>query len=123
MGDDPINVQVKKPDTRAKPPDHQGGDRDEDTELAEEAEDAEEAGNVAVDHDLDVASITNTLHLLEGVAADGRKWLQEHAWAMAWTCDKKSDSAGGFSPQQPETGELRHAFSEMEDQNMRDPAG
>jgi len=109
-GGDPINVQVKEPAPGAKPPNHQG-DRDENTELAEEAE---EAGNVADDHDLDVASITNTLHLLEGVAADGRKWLQEHSWATAWTGDKKSDSAGGFAPQQSETGELRHAFSEME---------
>jgi hypothetical protein len=109
-GGDPINVQVKKPDTGAKPPGQQG-DRDENTELAEEAE---EAGNVADDHDLDVASITNTLHLLEGVAADGQKWLQEHAWATAWTGDKKSDSAGGFPPQRSEIDELRHALSEIQ---------
>jgi hypothetical protein len=109
-GGDPITVQVKKPAPGAKPPDNRG-DQDENAELAEEAE---EAGDAANDDDLDVASITNTLHLLEGVAAEGRKWLQEHSWATAWTGDKKSDSAGGFPPQQSETGELRHAFSEME---------
>lgn len=101
-GGDPITVQVKKPVPGTKPPDNRG-DQDENTE------EAEEAGDEANDDDLDVASITNTLHLLEGVAAEGRKWLQEHAWATAWTGDKaSSDAAGDFPPQEPETGELRH---------------
>jgi hypothetical protein len=82
-GGDPIRVQVKEPGPGAKRPDNPG-DQDENGELAEEAEE------VANNNDLDVASITNTLHLLEGVAADGRKWLQEHAWATAWTGDKAS---------------------------------
>lgn len=93
-GGDPIKVQVKEPAPGAKPPDNRGG-QDENAELAEEAD---EAGEVGSDHDLDIASITNTLHLLEGVAADGRKWLQEHTWATVWAGDKASGAAEGFSP-------------------------
>jgi hypothetical protein len=93
-GGDPIKVQVKEPALGAKPTDNRGG-QDENAELAEEAY---EAGDVANDDDLGIASITNILHLLEGVAADGRKWLQEHAWATAWTGDEVSGAAEGFSP-------------------------
>jgi hypothetical protein len=107
-GGDPIKVRVQEPAPGAKPPDSLG-DQDENADLAEEAE---ETGDAASDDDLDVASITNTLHLLEGVAAEGRKWLQEHAWATSWIGDKEFDAAGDFPPQEPETGKLRHTFNE-----------
>lgn len=87
-GGDPIKVQVKEP-APAKAPDNLGG-QDENAELTEESYEAGDAGN---DDDLDVASITNTMHLLEGVAADGRKWLREHAWATAWTGDEAYGAA------------------------------
>jgi len=68
---DPIKVQVRDADPGEAP-------QDENAEPAEEAEDAEE------DTDLDVASATNTLHVLEGVAAEGRNWFRGREWVGAW---------------------------------------
>jgi hypothetical protein len=62
-----------------------------------------ETGEVVDDSTgMDAASVENTLHLLDGVAADGRKWLQEHAWATAWTAEPSSGVAEGLSPRQPD---------------------
>lgn len=85
-GGDPVKIQLKESDPATSPPDSPG-DPDDDAELDDEP------GAVTNDDDLDVASIANTLHLLEGVAADGRKWLKEHAWAKAWT-------SGPFEPEE-----------------------
>lgn len=82
-GGEPVRIQVKEPDPAAQPPDSQD---DQDDDAAPE----DEPGDTANDDGLDVASIANTLHLLEGVAADGRKWLQEHAWARVWTSESVS---------------------------------
>jgi hypothetical protein len=48
---------------------------------AEPTEDAKRAGEEREDSPLDVASIANTLHVLEGVAAEGRNWFHGRAWA------------------------------------------
>lgn len=79
-GGEPVKIQVKEPDPAAQIPDSQG---DQDDDAASE----DEPGDTWNDDSLDIASITNTLHLLEGVAADGRKWLKEHAWTRAWTSE------------------------------------
>lgn len=81
-GGDPVEIQVKEEadqDANAKP---------------EENADAD-IGDMTTDDGLDVASITNTLHLLEGVAADGRQWLEEHSWANAWTSESARAPHGG----------------------------
>lgn len=99
-GGDPITVQVRKPDPKLK---SQGKDaaqsqddaQDDAEDRAENAERAEENQGVADSRvtDLDVASVTNTLHILEGVAAEGRKWLDEHAWATVWAGEETETSA------------------------------
>lgn len=65
---DPIKVRVREADPEAISDDDRG-----------ESPVAEEPENV----DLDVASVSNTLHILEGVAAEGRRWLRQRDWAPA----------------------------------------
>jgi len=101
--DDPIKVRVRDSGTSAA--------RDEQDENPPAVAETEEVVDDGMG--MDAASVDNTMHLLDGVAADGRKWLQEHAWATAWTADTASDVAGGFPPRESETGELRHIFTEM----------
>jgi hypothetical protein len=84
--DQPIKVRVRDPGTPAA--------RDEQDESPQTAAEAEEAIDDGMS--MDAASVANTLHLLDGVAADGRKWLQGHAWAAAWTGDKTPDTLGSF---------------------------
>ena len=74
---DPITVQVRDAEPEVIP-------QDENAEPMEETEDAQE------DADLDVASVTNTLHVLEGVAAEGQKWLRAHEWDRAWAGDDEA---------------------------------
>ena len=80
-GGEPVTVEVREANPATPPPNSHSGQADN-AELADAEEDVPSAVN---DNELDIASIANTLHLLEGVAADGRKWLQEHAWATVWT--------------------------------------
>lgn len=68
---DPIKVCVREADPEAIPEDGQ-----------EKNPAVEEPENV----DLDMASVSNTLHILEGVAAEGRHWLQQR--------DQARDQAG-----------------------------
>jgi hypothetical protein len=70
---EPIKVRVRETD----PQPVTQGERDEDTDPAEENESATE------DTVPDVASVTNTLRLLQGVGG-GMNWLREHNWANAW---------------------------------------
>jgi hypothetical protein len=70
----PIKVRVQETDARSVTQDEQ----DEDTDPAEENEPATE------DTAPDVASVTNTLRLLQGVVGGGMNWLHEHNWANAW---------------------------------------
>jgi hypothetical protein len=102
--DDPIKVRVR--DSGTSPA------RDEQDENPHPAAETEEVVDDGMG--MDAASVDNTLHLLDGVAADGRKWLQEHAWATAWRADTASDVARGFPPQASETGELQHMFTERD---------
>jgi len=69
---DPIEVRLRKADLA---PDPGAGPR----QIAVETDDARDEGTVT-----DAASVANTLHILEGVAAEGRRWLREHDWAAAW---------------------------------------
>jgi hypothetical protein len=71
---EPIRVRVRETD----PQPAIQGERDEDTYPTEENESATE------DTAPDVASVTNTLRLLQGVVGGGMNWLREHNWANAW---------------------------------------
>ena len=71
---EPIRVRVRETDPQPAAQD----ERDEDTDPAEENESAAE------DTAPDVASVTNTLRLLQGVVGGGMNWLREHNWANAW---------------------------------------
>jgi len=71
---EPIRVRVRETDPQPATQD----ERDEDTDPAEENESATE------DTAPDVASVTNTLRLLQGVVGGGMNWLREHNWANAW---------------------------------------
>lgn len=71
---EPIRVRVREADSGPVPQD----EHDENADPADENKPATE------DSDLDVASVTNTLRLLQGVAGGGKKWLHEHNWTNAW---------------------------------------
>ena len=71
---EPIKVRVRETDPRPVTQ----GERDEDTDPAEENESATD------DAAPDAASVTNTLRLLQGVVGGGMNWLREHNWASAW---------------------------------------
>lgn len=73
-GGDPIRVRVRETDPEPVTQDEQ----DKDTDPAEEDE------SVTEDTAPDVASVTNTLRLLQGVVRGGRNWLHEHDWTNAW---------------------------------------
>jgi hypothetical protein len=72
---EPIKVRVRETDPRPVTQ----GEPHEDADPAEENEPATE------DTAPDVASVTNTLRLLQGVVGGGMNWLREHNWANAWT--------------------------------------
>jgi hypothetical protein len=71
---EPITVRVREADPGPVPQD----------EHDENADPAGENKSETEDTDLDVASVTNTLRLLQGVAGGGRNWLHEHNWTNAW---------------------------------------
>jgi hypothetical protein len=71
---EPITVRVRETDPRPVTQDEQ----DDDTEPATET------GFLPEDPTPDVASVTNTLNLLQSVVREGRNWLREHKWANAW---------------------------------------
>jgi hypothetical protein len=71
---EPIRVRVRDADPGAVRQDEQD----------ENADPAEEGKSETEDADLDMASVTNTLRLLQGVADGGRNWLREHNWTNAW---------------------------------------
>jgi hypothetical protein len=79
--DDPIKIRVRDPGASATE-----GKQDENPHTVAETEEGVDDGM-----GMDSASVDNILHLLDGVAADGRKWLQENDWARAWTSDKEPD--------------------------------
>jgi hypothetical protein len=101
--DDPIKVRVRDSGRPTS-----WDEQDENPQAVAETEEAVDDGM-----GMDAASVDNTLHIIEGVAADGRKWLQEHAWATAWTAGTASAAGGGIPPPESETRELRHTFTEM----------
>lgn len=68
--DDPIKVRVRDSRTSAG--------RDENPEAAETEEALDDGMG------MDSASVDNTLQILDGVAADGRKWLHGHSWDTVW---------------------------------------
>lgn len=71
---DRIRVRVRETDAAPVTQD----DQDEDTDTAEENESAMEEPAP------DVASVTNTLSLLQGVKREGKNWLRDHNWTNAW---------------------------------------
>jgi hypothetical protein len=71
---DPITVRVQETDPRPVTQDEQ----------EEDADPAEENKSATEDTAPDVASVTNTLRLLQGVVGGGKNWLREHNWTAAW---------------------------------------
>ena len=71
---EPIRVRVRETDPQSATQDEYDGDTDP----------AEENESAAEDTAPDVASVTNTLRLLQGVVGGGTNWLREHNWANAW---------------------------------------
>lgn len=69
---EPITVRVRETDSRPVTQDERDGD----------SAPAEDNGE---DTAPDVASVTNTLRLLQGVVGGGKNWLREHNWTNAWT--------------------------------------
>jgi len=79
--DDPIKIQVRDPGASVIE-----GKQDENPQPVAETEEGVDDGM-----SMDAATVENILHLLDGVAGEGRKWLQENDWARAWTGDKDPD--------------------------------
>ena len=71
---EPIKVRVRETDPSVATQ----GEQKEDTDPAVENESETE------DTAPDVASVTNTLRLLQGVVGGGMGWLRDHDWANAW---------------------------------------
>lgn len=79
---DPVTVRVRDAHAEEAPPDDdaappEGPDEKEDAEEHPGREDAEDTTP------LDAASVASALHVLEGIAAEGRSWLREREWAGA----------------------------------------
>jgi hypothetical protein len=72
---DPITVLVRDGDPAAS-------QQNQDTEPTEETQEAPEAEE---DTAADVTSLADLMHMLEGVAGEGRNWFQGHEWAGAWS--------------------------------------
>ena len=72
---EPIKVRVRETDPSLLTQDDPDGDAEPATENQPAPEDAVP----------DVASVTNALRLLQGVAVGGVSWLRDHNWANAWT--------------------------------------
>lgn len=81
---EPIEVRLRKADLALDP----GAGPGQISAVAAETDDAKDEGTVT-----DAASVANTLHILEGVAAEGRRWLREHDWAAAWLESQASGAA------------------------------
>ncbi len=73
---EPIEVRLRKADLAPDP----GPGSEQDSPVAPDTDEGQE-DDIAPD----AASVTNTLHILEGVAAGGRRWLRDHDWAAAWS--------------------------------------
>jgi len=80
----PIEIRLRKADLAPGP----GAGPGQTTAVDAETDDAKDEGTVT-----DAASVANTLHVLEGVAAEGRRWLREHDWAAAWSQSKSPGAA------------------------------
>jgi hypothetical protein len=78
-----ITVRVRDADPSATQQGQEAGP----TEGTQEAREAEE------DIALDVTSVVDLLHMLEGVAGEGRDWFQGREWAGTWPGDDEADSA------------------------------
>ena len=78
-----ITVQV----WNADPSPTQQGQEASLTEGTQEAREAED------DIALDVTSVVDLMHLLEGIAGEGRNWFQGREWAGTWPEDDEADSA------------------------------
>jgi hypothetical protein len=83
---EPIIVRVRDADPSAAP--------DQDTGPAEETREAADAED---DAGLDVSSVADLLHALEGVAGEGRNWFQAPEWAGIWS-DDEADQGVRASP-------------------------
>lgn len=80
---EPIEVRLRKADLAPDP----GAGPGQSAAAAAETDDAKDEGTVT-----DAASVASTLHILEGVAAGGRRWLRDHDWAAAWSQSQASDA-------------------------------
>jgi hypothetical protein len=74
---EPITVQVRDAGPSAA--------QDQDTEKVEDTPEATEAEGST---ELDVTSVADLLHALEGVAGAGRNWFQTREWAGIWSGDE-----------------------------------
>ena len=74
---EPITVRVRDADPSAA--------QDQDTGSAEETREAAEAED---DAGVDVTSVADLLHALEGVAGEGRNWFQAPEWVGIWPDDE-----------------------------------
>lgn len=78
---DPITVRVRDAD----PSETQ---QDQDAAPAEETQEAEAAETA-----LDMTSVADLLHMLEGVAGEGRNWFKGRDWGRTWPGDDEADRA------------------------------
>lgn len=69
-----------------------GTQQDQDSELADEAEQAGEAEEEATT--LDVTSMADLMHMLEGVAGEGGSWLQGLESVSTWSGGDEADHGG-----------------------------
>jgi hypothetical protein len=72
---DPITVRVRDADPSEAQQDQDAGPAEETQKAAEAEEDTAS----------DVTSVADLLHMLEGVAGEGRNWFQGREWAGAWS--------------------------------------
>ncbi len=74
---EPITVRVRDTDPSEAQQDQDAGPTEETQEAAEAEEDTAP----------DVTSVADLLHMLEGVAGEGRNWFQGREWAGTWSGD------------------------------------
>jgi hypothetical protein len=88
---DLISLRIRSADSQEPPQDEDPAPETDENEGEEEDSGKESADDKSP---LDVASMASTLHLLEGIAAEGQKWLREREWAKARSGDGRAESAG-----------------------------
>lgn len=80
---DPITIRVRDADPGETQQDQDAGPTEETPETAEAEEETAP----------DVTSAADLLHMLEGVAGEGRNWFQGRDWAAAWSGARDPDHA------------------------------